>query len=315
MHVSMVEEKITQHRTMKERTGRSVLEGDLNTSKTVEVANEILNDMQEQRTGGVRFEDDSRYLVRIRRKLGTGIIPDWVGEVAGPPQLFTLQTVDVLTAGKTMMVIDKNNQKRWETKLTYPASSAMMLGSRMPWRDDDWETPVPCVERGNILYFFDQGVLGAFEIATGNARWRLPTVGASELKFDSEGMMYVVTTSAQQEQIKFSDQIDVSRKTVPVIVKVDPHDGRVLWSLKQRGQTCLFSGKFFYGVEAHGGGGVRFGKEVPAHTRLYRLHPRDGRVMWDHIEKQYPVDIDFHGNRIVALFQDEVKVLEFLSLL
>src|SRR6185295_6473302 len=104
----------------------------------------------------------------------------------------------------------------------------------------------------------------AFEIATGNARWRLPTVGASELKFDSEGMMYVVTTSAQQEQIKYSDQIDVSHQTVPVLVKVDPRDGKVLWSLKQRGQTCVFSGKFFYGAEAHARGGRRFGKDVPA---------------------------------------------------
>src|SRR5204863_2741518 len=135
---------------------------------------------------GVRFDDESRYLVRIKRKLATGSIPDWVGEVAGPPQLFTLSTIDVLSAGKTMIVIDKNNQKRWESKLTYPVSSAMMMGGRVPWSDADWQMPMPCVERGNILYFFDQGVLAAFEIATGNARWRLPSVGVSELKFDSE---------------------------------------------------------------------------------------------------------------------------------
>lgn len=314
MRVAMIEEKITQHRTLKERTGKSVLESDLNASKTVEVANEILNEIQEQRTGGVRFEDESRYLVRIRRKLPAGSVPDWAGEVTGPPQLFTLGTVDVLTAGKKMIVIDKSNQTRWETKLAYPASSAMMLGG-VPWRDDDWEIPAPCIEHGNTLYFFDQGVLAAFEIGTGNARWRLPTVGVSDLKFDGEGMMYVVTTSAQQEQIKFSDQVDVSRKTVPVLMKVDPQDGKVVWSLKQRGQTCLFSGKFFYAVEAHAGGGRRFNKDVPAYTRFYRLHPRDGRIIWDHIEKQYPVDIDFRGNRIVALFENELRVLEFLSLL
>ena len=314
MEVSMIEAKITEQRTLKPRTGKSVLEGNLNASKTTDVANEILNEIQEQRTGGVRFDDESRYLVRIKRRLATGSIPDWVGEVTGPPQLFTLNTIDVLTAGKTMMVIDKNNQKRWETKLNYPASSAMMLGGRAPWHNGDWEMPMPCVERGNTLYFFDQGVLAAFEIPTGNARWRLPSVGVSELKFDNEGMMYVVTTSAQQEQIKYSEQVDVSRQTVPVLVKVDPRDGRVIWTLKQRGQTCLFSGKFFYGVEAHYGGGRRFGKDVPAHTRFYRLHPRDGRVIWDHVELQYPVDIDFRDNRIVALFPGEVRVLEFLAL-
>lgn len=315
MEVSMLQPKITEERTMKPRTGKSVLDGDVNPTKTVDLANEILNEIQEQRTGGVRFEDESRYLVRIKRKLAPGSIPDWVGEVTGPPQLFTLNTVDVLTAGKMMMVIDKQNRKLWESKLTYPATAAMIMGGRPPWDRDYFEMPMPCVERGKILYFFDQGVLAAFDIATGNARWRLPTVGVSDLKFDSEGMMYVATTSAQQQQIKYSDQIDVSRKTVPLIVKVDPRDGKVLWSLRQTGQMNLFSGKFFYAAEAHAGGGVRFNQKVPAHTRFYRLHPRDGRVIWDHVEQGYPVDVDFRDNRIVALFEDQVRVLEFLSIL
>ena len=60
---------------------------------------------------------------------------------------------------------------------------------------------------------------------------------------------------------------------------------------------------------------MRFGKKVPAHTRFYRFHPRDGRIIWDHIEQQYPVDIDFRDNKIVALFEDEVRVLEFLTVL
>ena len=311
MRVAMVQENITQHRSMKERTGKSVLESDLNASKTAEVANEILNEFQEQRTGGVRFEDESRYLVTIRRKLANGSVPDWTGEVVGPPQLLTLNTVDVLTAGKTMMVIDKHNQKRWETKLAYPALRGWMLGGQVPWRNGEADLLMPCVERGNTLYFFDQGVLAAFDIITGNARWRLPTVGASNIKFDDQGMMYVITSSAQQDQIKYSDQIDVTRKNVPMVMKVDPANGTVLWSLRQTGQTCLFSGKFFYAAEAHGG---RFGKDVPAHTRIYRLHPRDGRVIWDHIEQQYPVDLDFRDNKIVALFPDEMKVLQFLSL-
>jgi hypothetical protein len=62
------------------------------------------------------------------------------------------------------------------------------------------------------------------------------------------------------------------------------------------------------------GGGRRFDKEVPAHTRIYRLHPRDGRVIWDHVEKQFPIDLDFRDNQILALFPNEVKVLKFLAL-
>jgi putative pyrroloquinoline-quinone binding quinoprotein len=316
MKVTMIEEKITQQRTMKERTGKSVLDGDIRVTQTADVANEILNDIQEQRTGGVRFDDESRYMVTLRRKLaaGTTPAPDWVGEVKGPPQLFPLKTVDVLTAGKTMIVIDKFNQKRWEATLAYPASAAMTLGGFGWGSADDSDSFMPCLEHGNTLFFYDQGVLAAFDIATGNARWRLPSVGVSSLKFDAEGMMYVISTSAQQEQIKYTEQIDVRRKVKPVMMKVDPRTGQIIWTLNQTGQSCLFSGKYFYAVEAFIGGGKRFGKEVPAHTRIYRLHPRDGRVIWDHVEKHYPVDIDFQDNQIVALFPGEMKVLRFLSL-
>jgi outer membrane protein assembly factor BamB len=313
MKVSMIEEKITQQRTMKDRTGKSVLDGDVRVTQTAELANEILNDIQEQRTGGVRFEDESRYMITLRRKLASASVPDWVGEVKGPPQLFPLKTVDVLTGGKTMIVIDKQNQKRWETTLNYPASEAMMIGNAV-WGSDDSDAFMPCLERGNTLFFFDQGVLAAFDIVTGNARWRLPTVGVSSLKFDNEGMMYVVSTSAEQQQIKYREQIDVRKKTVPMIIKVDPRNGKTIWTLKQTGQSCLFSGKYFYAVEASMGGGRRFDKEVPAHTRIYRLHPRDGRVIWDHVEKQFPIDLDFRDNQILALFPNEVKVLKFLAL-
>jgi hypothetical protein len=311
MKVTMIQEKITQQRTLKERKGKSVLDGDITVTQAPDLANEVFNDIQEQYTGGVRFEDESRYMVTLRRKAASGTVPDWTGEVTGPPQLFPLKTVDVLTAGKSMIVIDKQNQKRWEATLAYPVSSVMMFGGE--WGSDESDSPKPCLEDGNTLFFFDQGVLAAFDIATGNARWRLPTVGVSSLKFDPEGMMYVATTSAQQDQIKYRDQVDVRRQTKPLIMKVDPRNGKVIWTLNQTGQSCLFSGKYFYSVEAHTGGGTRFGKEVPAHTRIYRLHPRDGRVIWDHVEKNYPLDIDFRDNQIVALFPNEMKVLRFLS--
>ena len=106
----------------------------------------------------------------------------------------------------------------------------------------------------------------------------------------------------------------MTRKTVPVVVKVDPRNGKIIWSLNQTGETCLFSGKYFYSYEASRGGGRRFDKEVPPHLRIYRLHPRDGRVIWDHVELGYPLSIDFRENEIVALFPNELKVLKFLAL-
>src|SRR6267142_3204881 len=234
----MIEQKITQQRTLKEQT-KSVLDGNIRADQSAQLANEIFNGIQEQRTGGVRFEDESRYVVTIRRRLASGTVPDWVGEVSGPPQLFPLKTVDVLAAGKTVIVLDKQNQRRWDTKLAYPLSAEMTLGVA-DCTGEDSNGFTPCIERGNTLFIFDQGVLAAFDIATGNARWRLPSVGVSALKFDGEGMMYIVTTSAQQEQIKYRDQVDVTRKTVPVMMKVDPRNGKIIWTLNQTGQTCVF---------------------------------------------------------------------------
>jgi len=120
----------------------------------------------------MRTEDESRYQVTIKRLLGPGI-SEWTGEVVGPPALYALKTVDVLTAGKAIYVFDKSNKKLWENKLGYPVAPQFL-------RDTSWMDEVnrsPCVERDGMLYFFDQGVLGAFELASGNPRWRLTTVG------------------------------------------------------------------------------------------------------------------------------------------
>lgn len=308
MKVDLLEEKITQIKTMKERPKKSALEGDVNMQATGKIANEILNEMQEQRTGGIRLEDESRYLVTIRRRLAN--VKDWVGELNGPPHFFSSKTVDVLTAGKTMIVLDKNNQKLWETQLAYKMSPQMMIG-RETWNSEDAEEFLPCVERGQTLFVFDQGVLAAFDLLSGNARWRLPSVGVTSLKFDDKGLMYVMTTSAQQEDIKYVDQIDVTRQTVPVLMKVDPQTGKVLWKLNRTGETCLISGKYFYAVEGSSGADDPI-RPTRAHTRIYRLEPRSGRVIWEHLEAGYPMDMDFHENTILALFPDELRVLKFL---
>jgi len=38
----------------------------------------------------------------------------------GRPQLFVLKTVNVIAAGKTVIVLDKSNKKLWQATLTYP---------------------------------------------------------------------------------------------------------------------------------------------------------------------------------------------------
>ena len=103
---------------MKAPPKKSVLDGDLNASKTTDAANEILNEMQRDRGGGTVEEDVSRYQVTLRRPDSTEP-SDWTGEVIGPPRLFPLKTVNALTAGKTLIVFDKTNKKLWQATLSY----------------------------------------------------------------------------------------------------------------------------------------------------------------------------------------------------
>ena len=107
----------------------------------------------------------------------------------------------------------------------------------------------PCVERGDTLYVFDQAVLTAFDLATGNARWRLPSVGVVGLFFDDKGMLYVNTTTADPENIKYSRQIDITQKIEAILLKIDPQTGRTLWSIKPGGFISYLSGKFIYTVQ------------------------------------------------------------------
>ena len=63
----LLEEKTISHEAMKAPPKKSVLDGDLNVSKTTDAANEILNEMQRSHGGSTVEEDVSRYQVALRR--------------------------------------------------------------------------------------------------------------------------------------------------------------------------------------------------------------------------------------------------------
>jgi outer membrane protein assembly factor BamB len=227
---------------------------------------------------------------------------DWTGEVIGPPWLFSLKTVDVLTAGKAIYVFDKSNRKLWESKLAYPVDPGLLRDTS--WMEDYDGALSPCVEREQTLYFFDQGVLTAFELASGNPRWRLTTVGISAIHFDDQGNMFVSTSSAGAESLKYSQQIDLSKRTEAVIMKVDSKSGKILWKVQRTGSDIYLSGKYLYTVESVPAGGMR----------IYRLDPRNGLPAWDHYEKRYTDNREFRQNTIQLLYDDELQVLQFMSL-
>jgi hypothetical protein len=322
--VRILQTNIVTRSAMKAPPKKSVLDsGNLNATRTADVANEILNEMQRNRGGDTVDEDESRYQVSIRRPDSTEAA-DWTGEVVGPPALFPLKTINVVTAGKTVIVFDKTNKKLWQATLAYSVLAGTgILGGMGGFSGESTQFGEgPCVERGDTLYVFDQAVLTAFDLATGNARWRLPSVGIAGLFFDDKGMLYVNSTTASPENIKYSRQIDISQKTDAVFLKVDPKTGRILWKTQPGSFISYLSGKFIYtyyindaGDDADSGMAALAGiTPTPSFVKIRRISPSNGEIMWDYQQYRAPLYLHFNGNTIECVFKKEVQVLKFLSL-
>jgi len=314
----MLEEHITTRSAMKSTAGeKSVLNGTLNASQSLEAANEILNDMQRQRGGDVIQEDESKYFVKLRTPDGKN---EWSGEVIGPPHLYPCKTVNVVAANKTVIVLDKNNRKLWQSSLQYNVN-----GSARDFDDDEENARTaegPCVEGKDTLYIFDQGMLSAFDLANGNARWRLQSVGVSGLFFDTDGMIYINTTDAGPDAIKYSRQIDVSQKTLAVVQKIDPKNGKVLWTAFPGGPISYVLGKFLYTVQFYDAGDPEdespytpdTGMETKPYLKIKLLNPKNGHEVWEHWQQRAPLDVEFENNTIRLVFRKEIQVLKFLAL-
>ena len=310
----LLEARLVTRSAMKAAPKKSALDGEVNAAKTGEIANEMLNEMQRNAGGDTVTEDESRYQVTVHLPDSPGTT-DWTGEVTGPPQLFALKTVNVIAAGKTVIVLDKSNKKLWQTTLTY----SIPAGGGGLFREESKFGAGPCVEHGGTLYVFDQAVLAAFDLATGNARWRLPSVGVVGLFFDDQGMVYVNTTSGNPDDLKYSKQIDISKATDDILMKVDPQTGKTLWSVKPGGFISYLSGKFIYTVQSYDPNPLDeeqmsdMALTKPPYFRIARINPKNGRILWEHYQDRVPFDVRFHDNSIELVFKREVQVLKFLA--
>ncbi len=317
----LLEEKFISHAAMKAPPKKSALDGNLSVTATTAVANELLNEMQRNAGGDQVVENVSRYAVKLR--VGNGkAAADWAGEVVGPPALFPLASVNTLVAGKTLIVLNQSNQQQWQSTLNYPVLEGGGDGFDA---DDVAEARTglgPVVERGDTLFIFDQGVLSAFDIATGNARWRLPSVGISGIYFDDAGMVYVNTTTASPDNIKYSKQIDVSDRINAVVLKLDPKTGQELWKQTLSGNLSYLSGQYLYCVAYTGPRDdddeinpdlAVLGLETKPYLRIRRINPKNGRFMWEHYQPRGPLDVKINRNTIQLVFKREVQVLKYLS--
>lgn len=313
LRVKLLEPKVTWVQAIKPR-GPSLINDKTSTStSTAAVEEEVFNDIKRDKTGGVKSIDESLYEVRLRRWLGDKPV-EWKGDVTGLPAFFALQTVDLLAAGKGLTVFDKQNNKLFETQLSYPISARFAAQNA--------RHPVPAVERAGVLYFFDQGVLTALSLPGGEVQWRLTSIGISRVQFDDDGMLYVDSTAASPEEIQYSEQIKFEA-TAPVILKVDPRSGKILWQVQKLGQRCYLSGKYVYTVSANQGGMAMLvglaeavnapRPDAPVYFHIYRLDPASGEEMWDFYREEAPEEEAFQQNWFVLRFGNEVQAWKFLT--
>lgn len=314
----LLEWKIVEREAMKSAPKKPALEGQVSAGASLDIANDLLNEMQREAGGSKVRENQSRYLARVH--VGGKEVPDWEGEFVGKVAVYPQSNVTVVVGGKTMVVLDKANQKKWESTLNYPLAGG---GSYFEDDEDALRTGLgPVVERGDTLYIFDQGVLSAFETANGNARWRLPSVGVSGLYFDDQGMIYVNTTTASPDKIKYSKQIDVTDQTADIVIKLEAKTGREIWKHSMGGTIAHLSGKYIYTMSYLGPLAdneelspelVAMGVETKPYLRLRRINPKNGRVMWDYYQPHGPLDVKIHENTFQVVLKKEVQVLKFLT--
>ena len=304
--VKLLEARIVSRSAMK-GSGKSALEGEVTAGRSMELANDTLNEMQRSNGGDIVQEDHSRYEVTLRRP---GSETSWSGEVVGRPKLYPLDTVNVLAADKLIIVFDKANKKVWQSALNYNISAE-------PAASDEGSATYgqgPCVEHKGTLYVFDDGVLSAFELSTGAARWRLPSVGIAGMFLDDQDMLYVNSTTASHESLKYSRQIDVSSKVLSVILKLDSRTGKILWSTQSKGLVNYVSGKEVLTAQSYmppEQEGPETGFEKPPWMRIKRLNPRNGQEVWDYYQDRAPLDIGFDKNTIRLVFKKEVQLLHY----
>ncbi len=319
MTSQMTEKNIVSRSAAKAPPKKSALDGPVNAAATMDIANELLNEMSRNAGGDIVRENHSKYKVKIHLGGDAVTAADWEGEVVGEPEIYPQATVHVLAAGKKIIVFDQQNKVKWESTLNYPLSGG---GSYFELDQAEQRGLGPVVERGDALYVYDQGVLSAFDLATGNARWRLPSVGIAGMFFDDAGMIYLNTTTASPDKIKYSRQINVNDTTGDIVLKLDPKNGKEIWKHSMGGKIAYLSGKYIYTLsyspprdddDEFDENLAILGMESKPYVRIRRISPRNGRVLWDHHEPRGALDVKIHNNTFQVVMKKEVQVLKFIS--
>jgi len=306
LKVELLESRTIARETIKKPKQSIMDSGKVSGANAMQASEELLNEIASTGGGGVEYEDASRYQVTLRRCRGDHA-GEWTEEVTGKVAFHTMKTVDLLVAGKSLRVFDKQNNLKWEAPLTYPVAESFMS----PFGRDE----APALETGNTLYFFDKGMLTAFDSTTGTPRWRVTSVGIRQVQLDSHGALYVSTSTAGAEDIEYSNQIKVIDAVENLLMKVDAATGEVLWQTRLAGDHCFLSGDYVYATKSTFDLTLALHPENgSAHFRVIRLDPKTGKRIWTYYQPQEARALDFMDNVILLEFSDQIQVLKYMSL-
>jgi hypothetical protein len=312
--VTLVERKLVAREAMKPTPKKFALEEGVSAGNSMTVAGEMLNEMQRER-GSTVTEDLSRYRVSVRRANAGSVA--WTGEVTGPPTFHALRTVDLITAGASVIALDHENNMLWQADLNFPVTGVSSAGTTNTSRGQSGFGP--CVEQGNTIFVYDAGSLAAFDRGTGKAHWRLPSVGIRGLWFDEKGMVYIDTTTAGLDSVRYSKQINLSEPAAAQILKVDPATGKTLWRQTGAGHIRALWKREIYTVENRLGGNEggsdllpRGEDEQPGFVHIRQIDTGSGKVTWEHAQRRGALDVQCRENSIQLLFPKEVQHLKFL---
>ncbi|HEU5125873.1 MAG TPA: PQQ-binding-like beta-propeller repeat protein [Verrucomicrobiae bacterium] len=312
--VRLLEKRIVARDAMKAAPKKSALNGNVTASQSGMVANELLNEMRRNAGAGTVMENQSRYLVTVHSVDGNS--PDWTGEVIGKPVLIPEKSVTVIAAGSMIYAFDRANKKLWQASFTHRVT----LTSPFQGAADSQFGAGPCVEHNGRLFVCDEEMLTALDATTGNVFWRLPSVGIAGIFFDNKGMLYINSTTASPDDVKFSKQIDINRQIRKVVLKVDPKSGKTLWATQAGALVQYVSGKYIYAWNANdgdyeqGGGLKQLALPQESYVQIKRLDPDNGKILWTYSEKRAPLDVKFNANYIQLVFPNELEVLKYFSI-
>jgi hypothetical protein len=307
VNVKLLEKKITERQVIPADAPSSMEEADKKTTggwgnDAVVFAQALAKDAAREETGGKERTDESRYEVTLTRPFETGIAPARL-EVRGRADVFSTKSLDLVAAGRALIAFDHTNKKLWEAKLANP------LQASASWRGGEGSPRF--IEDGARLYFFDDNFLSAFDVASGQPAWRIPSAGIRKVLLDGPGTLYISSANG--------NDAPGGTGVPPVLLKVDTKQGKILWKLEKY-EDCFVSGGQLYATretrnsEDMVNAVFDRSKAIQCRWKLYKLSTRSGEPQWEWFQTRRPLHIETDGRKVALLFADELQLLKSIAL-